>query len=74
MLRSVSLAHRWHGRAVVRHSNIGLAMSLLGQMGCRDRYISNTGLECGQPWRLFRAKSSLEQTQQTVRLFDHLVG
>ena len=25
-------------------------------------------------WRLGWAKSSLEQTQQTVRLFDHLVG
>ena len=23
--------------------------------GCRDRYTSNTGLECGQPWRPFRA-------------------
>src|ERR1700730_8074054 len=31
---------------------------------CRDRYSSNTGLECGKPWRPFRAISDQSAVQQ----------
>ena len=41
---------------------------------CCDRYTSNTGLECGPPWRPFRAKTCRKQVQQLTRLFDHIVG
>ena len=32
--------------------------------GCRDRYTSDTGLECGQPWRPFRAIRDQSAPQQ----------
>ncbi len=31
---------------------------------CRDRYISNTGLDCSRPWQPFRARNCLTHLQQ----------
>jgi len=38
-------------------------------IGCRDRYTSNTGLECGQPRRPFRARNCLLHCTKTAGHF-----
>jgi hypothetical protein len=43
-------------------------------IGCRDRFTSNTGLECGQPWRPFRAINGLVDRNKIAPSFDHLIG
>jgi len=45
--------------------------------GCRDRYTSNTGLECGKPWRPFRAafcRTHPQQKQQAISPSDRRAG
>jgi len=37
--------------------------------GCRDRYTSNTGLECGRQWQPFRAMNDILHRRKTARHF-----